>query len=80
MKISFAAPRLPKSGTIVVFASEGRKLSPTGKALDKTSGGALSRAMESSRFTGRELETLAVLAPAKLGVASVLLIGIRQVG
>ena len=75
MKISFAAPRPPKSGTIVVFAAEGRKLSPTGKALDKTSGGALSRAMESSRFTGRALETLAVLAPAKLGVASVLLIG-----
>jgi leucyl aminopeptidase len=75
MKISFAAPRLPKSGTIVVFAAEGRKLSPTGNALDKTSGGALSRAMESSRFTGRALEMLAVLAPAKLGVASVLLIG-----
>jgi leucyl aminopeptidase len=75
MKISFAAPRLPKSGTIVVFAAEGRKLSPTGKALDKTSGGALFRAMESSRFTGRALETLAVLAPAKLGVASVLLVG-----
>jgi leucyl aminopeptidase len=31
--------------------------------------------MESSRFTGRALETLAVLAPAKLGVASVLLVG-----
>ncbi|MGA2089412.1 MAG: leucyl aminopeptidase [Stellaceae bacterium] len=75
MKINFAAPRLPKSGTIVVFAAEGRKLSPTGKALDKTSGGALFRAMESSRFTGRALETLAVLAPAKLGVASVLLVG-----
>ncbi|HXP12568.1 MAG TPA: leucyl aminopeptidase [Stellaceae bacterium] len=75
MKISFAAPRLPKSGTIVVFTAEGRKLSPTGKALDKTSGGALSRAMESSRFTGRALETLAVLAPAKLGVTSVLLVG-----
>ncbi len=75
MKISFAAPRLPKSGTIVVFAAEGRKLSPTGNALDKTSGGALFRAMESSRFTGRALETLAVLAPAKLGVASVLLVG-----
>ncbi len=75
MKISFAAPRLPKSGTIVVFASEGRKLSLTGKALDKTSGGALSRAMESSRFTGRALETLAVLAPAKLGGANVLLVG-----
>ncbi len=75
MKISFAAPRLPKSGTIVVFAAEGRKLSPTGKALDKTSGGALTRAMDSSRFTGRALETLAVLAPARLGGASVLLVG-----
>ncbi len=75
MKISFAAPRPFKGGTVVVFAAEGRKLAPTGKALDKTSGGALSRAMESSRFTGRELETLAVLAPAKLGVARVLMVG-----
>ena len=80
MKISFAAPRLPKSGTVAVFVAEGRKLSPTGKELDKASGGALTHAMESSRFTGRALETLAVLSPAKLGVGRVLLVGSGKSG
>src|SRR5260370_38383305 len=78
MKIAFAEPGRPKSGTIVVGVTEDRTLTPTAAALDKESGGALKRAMESSRFTGRKDEALGVLAPAKLDVGRVLLIGVGK--
>ena len=80
MKIGFAEPSRPKSGTIVVGVTEERTLTPTGTALDKESGGALKRAMDSSRFTGRKDEVLGVLAPTKLEVGRVLLIGLGKPG
>ncbi|HXP30959.1 MAG TPA: leucyl aminopeptidase [Stellaceae bacterium] len=78
MKIAFAAPRLPRSGTLVVAVMEDRKLSPTAQKLDQESGGALTRAMAASRFTGRGDDTLAVLAPAHLDVSRILLLGIGK--
>jgi leucyl aminopeptidase len=78
MKISFAAPSTPRSGTIVCAVMEERKLSPTAEKLDKASGGAIKRAIAASRFTGRSDDTLMILAPAKLDVARVLLIGIGK--
>jgi leucyl aminopeptidase len=78
MKISFAAPRMPRSGTVVCAVMEGRKLSPAGLQINKDSDGALTRAMEASRFTGKSDETLMVLAPAKLKVSRVLLIGVGK--
>ena len=44
MKIVFAEPTQPKSGTIVVGVLEDRTLTPTGVDLDRQSGGALKRA------------------------------------
>ena len=75
MRIKFVPPRLPRTGTLVLFVGEGRKLSPQGGQLDKRSGKALTRALGASRFKGKAEETLAVLAPAKLGVGRVLLVG-----
>ena len=43
MKIAFAEPSRPKSGTIVIGVTEDRTLTPTGAALDKESGGAIKR-------------------------------------
>ena len=80
MKISFAAPRLPHAGTVAVPVSEERKLGPTAAKLDAESGGALTRAMAASRFKGKGEETLAVLAPAHLEVARVLLYGVGKEG
>jgi leucyl aminopeptidase len=75
MRIKFVPPRLPRTGTLVLFVGEGRKFSPQGGQLDKRSGKALTRALGASRFKGKAEETLAVLAPAKLGVGRVLLVG-----
>ena len=78
MRIAFAEPSRPKSGTIVVGVLEDRKLTPTAAALDKETGGALKRAIEASRFTGRKDEVLGVLAPSRLSVGRVLLVGLGK--
>jgi leucyl aminopeptidase len=78
MRLAFAEPGRPKSGTIVVGVLEDRKFSPTGAALDKETGGALKRAIASSRFTGRKDEVLGVLAPPRLAVGRVMLLGLGK--
>jgi leucyl aminopeptidase len=78
MKLTFAEPRLPQAGTIAVAVGEDKKLSATAQALDAESGGALTRAIAASRFTGGADQTLSVLAPAKLEVARVLLFGMGK--
>jgi leucyl aminopeptidase len=78
MNISFADPKLPKSGTLVVGVLEGRKLAPSAAALDKESNGALARAIAATRFTGKKEETLAVPAPRGLFFDRVILLGLGK--
>ena len=54
---------------------ENQTLAAAGEALDAASGGALSRAMGSSRFTGDLDQTLDVIAPAGLHASRVVLVG-----
>ena len=58
MKISFAAPKLPRSGCVVVPVAEERKLLPAAARLDAESNGTLTRAMAASKFKGRGDDTL----------------------
>jgi leucyl aminopeptidase len=78
MKITFAGPRLPRSGTVALPVGDERKLLPSAARLDEESGGALARAMAASRFKGRGDETLSVLAPARLEFSRVLLYGLGK--
>ncbi len=78
MKISFADPRLPKSGTLVVGVLEGKKLAASAAALDKESNGALVSAMAASRFTGKKEETLSIAAPRGLPHDRVILLGLGK--
>ncbi len=80
MKISFAGPRLPRTGTVAVPVAEERKLLPAAARLDEESGNSLTRAMAASKFKGRGEETLAVLAPSHLELNRVLLYGIGKEG
>jgi len=50
-------------------------LTSAGEALDAASGGALSRAMGPSRFTGEKDQTLDLIAPAGLHASRVVLVG-----
>jgi leucyl aminopeptidase len=78
MKISFAEPAFPKSGAVVVGVGEERKLGPSAERLDKETGGALTRAMAASRFTGKKEEILPLLAPANLPLSRVVLVGLGK--
>jgi len=78
MKISFAELGAPKAGTVVVGIGEDRALTPVAAALDKETGGALVRAMASTRFTGKKGQLLAVLAPANLTVGGIVLAGLGK--
>ena len=78
MKITFVAPKLPKSGAVVVGAMEGGKLAPAAAQLDQATGGALARAIEGSRFKGRTGQVLEVLAPAGVDNSRVLLVGLGK--
>ncbi|WP_282609644.1 leucyl aminopeptidase [Pelagibius sp. Alg239-R121] len=76
MKISFAAPALPKNAAIVAGVMKGGKLSPTAANLDKATGGALSKAIEASSYEGKKGELLELLAPANIQNSRILLVGV----
>jgi leucyl aminopeptidase len=78
MKIAFSKPEQNNSGTLIVGVSEDRKLTPSAAALDKKSGGILTRAMAASRFKGRKDDILDIVAPKGLSVARILLVGLGK--
>jgi leucyl aminopeptidase len=78
MKIAFAKPEQPASGTYIVTVLDDRKLTPAAAALDKKTGGLVTRAMASSRFKGRKDDVLDIVAPKGLPVARVLLFGLGR--
>ena len=78
MKVTFASAELPKKGAVAVGVLEGKKLSPSAAQLDRRTGGALSRAIAASRFTGKANQTLAVMAPARTQLSRILLVGLGK--
>ncbi|WP_119168827.1 leucyl aminopeptidase [Algihabitans albus] len=78
MRISFAAPAESKSGAVAGLVTEGGTLAPSLADLDGRLGGALARAIKSSRFTGKKGEILEVLAPAGLSASRVVLLGLGK--
>lgn len=68
MKITFANPAVPATGAVVVGVLEGRKLTPGAEAMDKATGGALTRAIKASTFKGSRHHALTIMTPGgKLG-------------
>ncbi len=82
MQISFVAPSnvtpTQGGGTWVVGAAEGGALLPAAVRMDKASGGALSRGLKFSRFTGKPGQMLEVLAPSGIKVSRILLVGLGK--
>ena len=70
---------MPRSGTVVVAIMDDRKMSPHAIEIDKQTDGAIKRAMEVSRFTGKADETLMIPAPPNMGdVSRIMLIGVGK--
>jgi len=81
MQISFVASAdvtARESGAWVVAAAEKAALLPAAVRLDKASGGALTRALKFSRFTGKAGQFLEVLAPSGVKASRLLLVGLGK--
>jgi leucyl aminopeptidase len=78
MRISFAAPSLPKSGAYAGLVTEGGTLASSLDELNGQLDGALTRAIKASRFTGKKGEILEVVAPAGTSLSRVLLLGLGK--
>src|SRR5436190_21639598 len=69
---------MPKNGAYFVGVLEGRKLLPGATMLDRAAGGAITRAIDASRFKGASDHALTVLAPNGLQASRVLLLGLGK--
>ena len=78
MKIGFSSPALPRTGTLVVGVLPDRTLLATARRVDKGMGGALSRAIETSRFEGKRGQSLTIPAPAGIRANRVVLVGLGE--
>jgi len=78
MKLAFGELDLAKKGTLVVAVSDGETLSASASLLDERTGGAVRRAIDASRFSGKHGETLDILAPAGIEARRLVLIGLGK--
>ena len=77
MKIEFVpqGAAIGKACAIAVPAFEGGALSTAAQGLDKATGGAVTRAIASSRFTGATGQTLDLIAPHGVDAARAVIVG-----
>ena len=73
---SFAADKLPEKGTLILTASDGGKLGPIGKQMDKATGGAIAKAIKIKKFKGKAGSMFALLAPAKTTLDRIVVLGV----
>ncbi|MEJ0044592.1 MAG: M17 family peptidase N-terminal domain-containing protein [Rhizomicrobium sp.] len=78
MQLSFTAPGDVRSGAWVVGATDGAVLTQAAQKADKAAGGALSRGLKVSKFTGKSGQVLEVLAPAGVAASRILLAGLGK--
>lgn len=74
-QITFTRGALPKSGAIVAPYFEDTKQSESFAALDKSTKGALKRAVKSATFAGKKDQSLDIVAPSGLTASRIVLIG-----
>lgn len=78
MKVSFTNSSQVKSDGVAVFVAKDRELSLTAKDLDKKSGGVITTAMTSSKFSGKKGEVLFITPSSSLKTKRILLVGIGE--
>lgn len=76
MKIAFTAKAAPSAPVLVLPLADDRKLGPRGVALDRQTGGALTRALALPRFKAKKGECLDIAAPAGLKARRLVLLGL----
>ena len=76
--VSFAKMKVPMRGVAVLLAEEGGKLGPITKALDKKSGGVITRAMKIACFKGKKARTLDIMVPQGLALDRLVIVGVGK--
>lgn len=79
MKIDFVA-EAGAAGVLAILVHDGRSLAGAGGDHDAAAGGALTRAMSTSRFTGGANSSLIVAAPSGVKADSIVLVGAGEAG
>ena len=77
--IAFAAPALPRTGSLVVVLAEDLALPTVAADLDHATGGSITRAIAKADFKAKGFATLDILAPAGCDLDRVILVGIGKV-
>ncbi|MFD2207813.1 leucyl aminopeptidase [Kiloniella antarctica] len=78
MNFSFVSGNISTSGALVVTIFEDGEFSKTAELLDKSTGGALRRSIESNRFKGKNGDFLEILAPSGLSNSRIVLAGLGK--
>ncbi|MDE2014683.1 MAG: leucyl aminopeptidase [Pseudomonadota bacterium] len=78
MQLSFSAPSTAGTGALVVAALEGGAFTAAAAEADRKTAGALKRALDASRFSGKAGQLLEVLAPAGMKASRILLVGLGK--
>jgi leucyl aminopeptidase len=76
MNVTFAAPGQPKSGVLVIFCPENKKLEGVAADIDKRSGGHVSRAIKAIDFEAKREQILDLVAPEKLKFQRIIVAGL----
>ena len=75
LEIVFAPLSADLEATSLLLAGEDMALGGRGKELDQRSGGAVAKAAEAAQFKGKRKSTVELLAPPRLGVSRLVLLG-----
>ncbi len=78
MKIEFAEYAIPKNGVVVAGVMDDKVLSPGAAELDRRTGGAITRALKSARFQGRNGDRLDLVSPGDGAYDRIVLVGIGK--
>jgi len=78
MQVSFVTPGRIGSGALVVGVLDGGGMTSSAVEADREAGGALKRALEVSRFSGRIGQLLEVLAPAGVAASRIVMAGLGK--
>jgi leucyl aminopeptidase len=77
LDIRFASPALPASGAFGLLVPEGQAASGLWAAADEATGGAVSRAFEAAEFTGKDGQSVTILAPGA-GLSRIVAVGLGK--
>jgi leucyl aminopeptidase len=76
MNVTFAAPGQPKSGVLVIFCPEDKKLVGLAADIDKRTGGHVARAIKAISFEAKREQILDLVAPEKVSFQRIIIVGL----